>query len=298
MSCFGEVMTVIIISSSADPASTNIKNCLLENASWNEIDIFCNNPVYRNIALEDIFLVTINDSKIRHENIDKEIKNQLNIIPKQAVFISRHTSKMGKPTLTVHPIGNYSKAEFGGKQKTLVQSAPRLMTHLLQLIKKNLQTTSLNYQVCFEVTHHGPYLEIPTLFVEVGSTENEWRKKEPARIIAQSLLELLEKYRYEQDFSDDVPVLVGVGGGHYAPRFTDVVFEKNAAFGHMIPYYHIEAGNIDEDAFEKALQATPNVSGIYIHKKSLKKSQVTEYKKLFQDKGISVISSKELTSLK
>jgi len=291
-------MAVIIISSSADPASTNIKNCLLENTLWDEIDIFCNNPVYRNIALEDIFLVTINDSKIRHENIDKEIKNQLNITPKQAIFISRHRSKMAKPSLTVHPIGNYGEAQFGGKHKTLVQSAPRLMTSLLRLIKENLQVTDLNYHVCFEVTHHGPHLEIPTLFVEVGSTENEWNKKEPARIIAQSLLELLEKYRCEEDFSDDVPVLVGVGGGHYAPRFTDVIFEKNAAFGHMIPLYHIEAGTIDQEAFEKALQATPNATGIYIHKKSLKKSQVTEYKKLFQDKGISVISSKELTSLK
>ncbi|GAI85356.1 unnamed protein product, partial [marine sediment metagenome] len=224
-------MAVIIISSSTDPASTNIKNCLLENTSWEEIDLFCKNPVYINNTLEDIFLVTINDSKIQHENIDKEIKNQLGITPRQAIFISRHRSKMARPSLTVHPIGNYGDAQFGGNDKTLVKSSPRLMTHLLRLIKRNLKITTLNYQVCFEVTHHGPYLEIPTFFVEVGSTENEWNKKEPATIIAQSLLELLEKYRYEEDFPNDVPVLVGVGGGHYAPRFTDVVFEKNAAFG-------------------------------------------------------------------
>ena len=72
-------MAVIIISSSTDPASTNIKNCLLENTSWEEIALFCKNPVYINNTLEDIFLVTINDSKIQHENVDKEIKNQLAI---------------------------------------------------------------------------------------------------------------------------------------------------------------------------------------------------------------------------
>jgi len=290
-------MAVIIISSSIDPASTNIKNCLLKNTSWDEIDKFCNNSVYRNCTLEDVYLITINDSKIQHENIDKEIKNQLNITPKLAIFISRHTSKMGKPSLTVHPIGNYREAQFGGKSKTLVQSSPKMMAHLLRLIKKNLQVTTLNYQVCFEVTHHGPYLEIPTLFVEVGSTEHEWNKSEPAKIIAQSVLELLKKYRYEEDFSDDIPVLVGVGGGHYAPRFTDVVFEKNAAFGHMIPLYQLDGEHIHYEIFEKALQKTPNAKGIYIHKKSLKKSQVTEYKKLFQENGISVISSKELTDL-
>jgi len=290
-------MAVIIISSSTDPASTNIKNCLLENTSWEEIDLFYNSPVYRNNTLEDIFLVTINDSKIQHENIAKAIKNRLGIMPKQAIFISRHRSKMARPSLTVHPIGNYGDAQFGGNDKTLVKSSPRLMTHLLRLIKRNLKTTTFNYPVCFEVTHHGPYLEIPTFFVEVGSTENEWNKKEPATIIAQSLLELLEKYRYEEDFPNDVPVRVGGGGGHYAPRFTDVVFEKNAAFGHMIPKYHIDAGNIDLESFEKALKATPNVSGIYIHKKSFKKSEVTQFKEMFKNTNIPVISSKELPYL-
>ena len=290
-------MAVIIISSSTDPASTNIKKSLLENSSWDEIDTFFNRPVYKNNTLEDIYLVTINDSKIQHENIDKEIKNQLNIKPKLAIFISLHTSKTGKPSLTVHPIGNYIEAKFGGKSKTLVQSSPKMMTHLLRLIKKNLQVTTLNYQVCFEVTHHGPYLEIPTLFAEVGSTEHEWNKPEPAKIIAQSSLELLKKYRYEEDFSDDIPVLVGVGGGHYAPRFTDVVFEKNAAFGHMIPLYQLDEERINYEIFEKALQKTPNAKGIYIHKKSLKKSQVTEYKKLFEKNEIAVISSKELDDL-
>lgn len=290
-------MTVVIVSSTEDPASTNIKKNLLEQSSWNEVESFDNLPVYRHSTMKDIVIITIGDRKIRHENLDKEIDNKLGIKPKQAIFISRHRSEMGRPTLTVHPIGNYGEAQFGGKPKMLVKSAPRLMTHLLRLIKKNLQSTDLTYQVCYEVTHHGPYLETPTLFAEVGSTENEWNKKEPAKIIAQSILELLEEYHYEEDFSDDIPVLLGIGGGHYAPRFTDVAFEKKAAFGHMIPSYQIKAGNIDSEMFEKALDATPNVKAAYIHKKALKKSQVTEYRKQFQNKGIPVISSKELSAL-
>ena len=59
----------------------------------------------------------------------------------------------------------------------------------------------------------------------------------------------------------------------------------------------MDVGNITYEVFEKALQATPNATGVYIHKKAFKKSQVTEYKKLFQDKGIPVISSKELSNL-
>lgn len=290
-------MTVLIVSSTEDPASTNIKKGLLEQSSWNEIDTFYDNTVYKHSNMKDMVIITINDEMITHENLDKEIEEKLGIKPKQAIFISRHRSKTEEPTLTTHPIGNYGDAQFGGKTRTLPRSSPRLMTHLLRIMKKNAEQAKLYHKVCFEVTHHGPYLDAPVLFVEVGSTENEWKKKEPANIVAKSILELLESYRYEEDFSDDIPVLLGVGGGHYALRFTDIILEKKAAFGHMIPTYQIEAGNIDGEMFEKALRATPNVEGVYIHRKSLKKSQVTEFRKWFEDRGSPAISSKELPDL-
>jgi D-aminoacyl-tRNA deacylase len=247
--------------------------------------------------MKDIIIITINDRKIMHENLDKEVEEKLGIKPKQAFFISRHTSETGKPTLTTHPIGNYGEAQFGGKTKTLCKSSPRLMTHLLRLMKKNAKQTQLEHQICLEVTHHGPYISIPSLFIEVGSTEEEWKKQKPAEIIAKSILELLNLYHYEEDLPNDIPILIGIGGGHYAPRFTDVALEKKVAFGHMIPRYHIDAGNIDGEMFEKALQATPNVKAVYLHRKSLKKAQIREYRQWFENKGIPVISSKELLDL-
>jgi D-aminoacyl-tRNA deacylase len=288
---------VLIISSTEDPASTNIKNSLLEQTTWEEHGTFYNTPVFRHTSMNNLVIVTIPDKKIRHENIDTEIYEQLHIEPKIAIFLSRHRSKMGEPTLTVHPIGNYGDAKFGGKPKTLIPAAPRMMTHLLQLIKKNLQPTDLKYQVCYEVTHHGPFLKIPTLFVEVGSTEIQWQQKEPASIIASSLLELLAKYHYEEEYPNDIPVLLGIGGGHYAPRFTEVALAKKIAFGHMIPTYQIEGGNIDDEILEKTIKATPNIKGVYLHKKELKKSQVTQYRNWFETKGISIISSKDLPDL-
>ena len=290
-------MTVLIISSTEDPASTNIKNSLLEQTTWDEHGTFYNTPVFRHASMNNLVIVTIPDKKIRHENIDTEIYEQLHIEPKIAIFLSRHRSKMGEPTLTVHPIGNYGDAKFGGKPKTLIPAAPRMMTHLLRLIKKNLQPTDLKYQVCYEVTHHGPFLKIPTLFVEVGSTEIQWQQKEPASIIASSLLELLAKYHYEEEYPNDIPVLLGIGGGHYAPRFTEVALAKKIAFGHMIPTYQIDGGNIDDEILEKTIQATPNINGVYLHKKELKKSQVTHYRNWFETKGISIISSKNLPDL-
>jgi D-aminoacyl-tRNA deacylase len=290
-------MTVLIISSSEDPASTNIKNSLLEQSAWKEFSTFFQAPVYQHLSMNDVYIVTIPDRKIRHENIQTEVQQQLNLTPTLAIFLSRHRSKMEKPTLTVHPIGNYGDAEFGGRPHTLVPTAPKMMTHLLRLMNKNLRATTLDYQVCYEVTHHGPYLTIPTFFTEVGSTEVQWQQRQPAQIIATSLLEVLTTYQKEEDYPKDIPVLLGIGGGHYAPRFTDVVFQKNAAFGHMIPSYHIDTGAITWEMISQALQMTPNVSGVYLHKKALKKSQVTDYKHLFKDHSIRVISSDELPAL-
>jgi len=290
-------MTVLLVSSSEDPASTNMKNSLLEQTTWEEQGTFCNAPVYHHTSLNNLILVTIPDKKIRHENIDVEVHDQLNIDPKLAIFLSRHRSKMGDPTLTVHPIGNYGDAEFGGRPKTLIPAAPRMMMHLLRLIKKNLESTTLAFKVCYEVTHHGPFLRIPTLFAEVGSTETQWQQQEPASVIAQSLLELLTEHSYENEYSSDIPVLLGIGGGHYAPRFTEIVFQKKAAFGHMIPSYQIDAGTIDWEMIEHALATTPNVSGVYLHKKALKKSQVSLFKKWFEEKTIPVVSSKELEDI-
>ena len=290
-------MTVLIVSSTEDPASENIKKGLLNQSSWEEVDSFYKNTVYRHCKMKDVVIVTINDRTTRHEMLDKEVEEKLGIRPKQAIYITRHLSKTGEPTLTTHPIGNYGEAQFGGKTRTLSKSSPRLMTQLLRIIKKNTEQTKLSYQVCFEVTHHGPYMNIPTLFAEVGSTEKEWEKQDPANVISKSVLELLDSYHYEEDLPSDIPVLIGVGGGHYAPRFTDIVFEKKVAFGHMIPTYQIKTGNIDDDMFEKTLNETPNVEAVYIHRKSLKKSQVSEYKKLFQNRGIPAISSKEFIDL-
>ena len=216
----------MIVASSIDTASNNIKKSLVEQSDWDESGIFFDNSVYQHTKMKDVVIVTINDRKITHENLDKKIQEKLEIKPKQIIYISRHRSKTGEPTLTTHPIGNYGPAQFGGMSKTLINSSPRLMTELLRVLKKNAENAKTYHKICFEVTHHGPYLEVPTFFVEVGSTKEEWIKKEPANIVAKSVLDLLSKYHYEEDIINNIPVLIGIGGGHYAPRFTDVALEK------------------------------------------------------------------------
>jgi D-aminoacyl-tRNA deacylase len=290
-------MTVVIISSTEDPASTHIKHGLLHQTIWEKQETRNNTEIYRHAVMKDVILFTISQRMIFQENLDRDIEQQLGQTVDQLIFISRHRSETGLPTLTTHPIGNYGEAEFGGTSFKLPLSSPRLMTLLLRQVKTNAAHANLYHKVSFEVTHHGPYLTTPSLFVEVGSNEEEWKKQQPADVIAQSLIELLQQYHTEKDCPKDIPILIGIGGGHYAPRFTDIIFERNAAFGHMIPTYQIKAGNLNEDMFRKALHATPGVTAVYMHKKFLKKSQVTQYKKWCQNQGISAVSSKDLPPL-
>ena len=294
---FGEKITLLVIGSNKDLASENIKHKLLNLSEWNEIDLLYENPVYQNKSINNIIMINLNDRKIFHENIEKEVKNKLGIIPDQVIFISKHNSKTGNPTLTVHPIGNYGKAEFGGKSYTLCNSSPRLMTYLLRLIKNKATKEKLYHEVCFEVTHHGPFMKTPSLFIEVGSNSDEWKKEKPAKVIAECLMNTFKDYLHEKDMPNDIPVLLGIGGGHYAPRFTDVVLKKKVAFGHMLPKYHINAGNISPEIIKKALDTTPNVQGVYFHRKSLKKSQITEFKSWLKEFDIPSFSSKEFENL-
>jgi len=290
-------MAVILLSATTDPASQNLKQTLLKKAEWTPWSTFSSHPVYRHQDFSDVYLLTITDNKIFHEHIDVEIVDALDIQPELFIFLSRHRSKTGLRSLTVHPIGNYREAKFGGRNNTLVPCAPQVMTQLLRLLWHHHESSSLNWQVCFEVTHHGPFLETPTVFIEIGSTKQQWGLTKPAAVIVTTLLELFQSKYHEDDFIHGHPIVIGIGGGHYAPRFTDVALHKQVAFGHMIPTYQVDPDCFDLSVIQQAMKATPGCTGVYIHKKSFKKSQVTTLKHLLQDADISIFSSKDLLPL-
>ena len=52
-------------------------------------------------------------------------------------------------------------------------------------LKKKLK---LDYEVSYEVTHHGPSLDVPAMFVELGSSENQWSDSKAAEAVAHSAM--------------------------------------------------------------------------------------------------------------
>ncbi|MFO7791963.1 MAG: D-aminoacyl-tRNA deacylase [Candidatus Saliniplasma sp.] len=217
----------LIVSSNEDTASMNILNNLLKYG-WDELGEYEGNPVYEK---DDLVSVTTNGHHIYENFLDKKVSKKFNMEFELVIVISKHASEAGINSLTVHPIGNLGEAKFGGKDGEVVPVSPHIMTNALRWLKKNYSENQKisDYQVSFEATHHGPYLETPTFYIEIGSDKERWKDKEAGSVIAKTVLDI------EDPSYENFPVTICIGGGHYAPRFTDLALEKKVAIGHMVP---------------------------------------------------------------
>ena len=169
----------------------------------------------------------------------------------------------------------------------LVRAAPHLMTSLLRGLKAN--AAELPFQVSFETTHHGPYLKKPTLFIEIGSDKNNWENQRAAQVIAKTLWNVdVQEY----------PVAIGIGGGHYAPRFTEVALTKKISFGHLFPNYAMEGMTADKFS-ETVVNAAKASSATlaYIHKKSMPKAKANHIKEIAESCGLKVVESDDLEAI-
>lgn len=273
---------ILIVTSNEDEASVNIREQLLAMADWEEHGEFEGNPVY---LLNDDLMVSINRLHLWHDNIDKEIESLTGKTIESVIYASRHRSESQRRTLTLHPIGNFSKAEFGGRDKTLVNSSPHLMCTALRVLSN--EARNLDYTVSLEVTHHGPYLEKPTFFIEIGSTEKEWNDEKAGKVIARTILKSIDQC---QRF----PTAIGVGGGHYAPRFTEVVLSSEISIGHMISNYALDV--IDRFLLEEAVKKS-GAEYVYFHRKAIKKSKYNELKEFFEELGIKPVRTRDLKAI-
>ena len=271
---------MLIVISKNDSASLNISEQLHAKAEWKDEGEFLGNPFY---SREDFMMCTIDDEHLLHDNLDREFTESVGAKPEIVIYASRHSSESGLRSLTVHTPGNFSEARLGGVSEELVPSCPLHKTSALRNLYKLAK--DLDYKVSYEATHHGPYLETPAFYIEIGSDEKCWVEKPPAKAIAQALLDMKPQKE---------PVAVGVGGGHYAPRITDVALQSKLSFGHIIPTYALES--IKERTLRKAIDLTPDAEFVYFHKKAMKKSQYRELADWFEDQGLKPVSQKDLES--
>ena len=258
----------ILVVSRSDSASLNIRDRLLESGDWVDTgSTFRGHPMHQRGY--DV-MVEVDGPTIHDEDLSGDLERFG--WPVAAVwFLSRHRAASGQPSLTVHPIGNHGDAEAGGRPRTLSPAAARDMGALLRRLRVHRDARGLPHSVTFEATHHGPLMALPSLFVEIGSDDDWYGDVASGEVLAAAVTDVLDGEGFLS-----VPVRVGVGGGHYVPRMTDLALAGEADFGHLVPAYAVDADEEDPGVLRRALEATPGRdpdAPVYVHKKGLKGPQ-------------------------
>jgi D-aminoacyl-tRNA deacylase len=202
-----------IVVSRADEASEHVGDHLLELGDFERVEA----AAYRADGFE---LREIEDLHI-HAGDAAAV---FDAAPDLVVFVSRHSGETG-PLLSAHYTGNFGAAEFGGADRSLAPACPNAHHAVMAGLREYAPE---RYEVAMECTHHGPTsVGAPSMFVELGSDEPEWRDPEGARAVARAVL----------DLGDTDPradrALVAFGGGHYAPRATRILAETDWPVGHV-----------------------------------------------------------------
>ncbi len=173
------------------------------------------------------------------------------------LVLSSHKSKKGDKMLTAHFPGNWGEAIFGGEPRTLNTAYGSRIKILIQELSKANRT---GWPVYMEADHHGPTCALPILFVEIGSTENEWKDENAAKTVAEAVdKSLVRNEKYESSLC--------IGGGHYAGEFTRMLIETDYAVGHIAPKYVLD--NLDLDVFNQAVEKNiEKISKVFLLKES------------------------------
>ncbi|MDR2719755.1 MAG: D-aminoacyl-tRNA deacylase, partial [Nitrososphaerota archaeon] len=136
--------------------------------------------------------------------------------------------------------GNFADADFGGLPKTVSIAPATVMSNTLKMLLFYQQKLRLlNYEVSFEVTHHGPSLNVPTMFVELGSSITQWADSNAAYAVACATIFAIETF----ESKPTQKAVIGVGGTHYNKKFTQMALNGEVVFSHMIPKYAV--ANVD-----------------------------------------------------
>ena len=237
---------ILLVASSKDIASLNIKKQVLDHYQFERTtESFQENAVLEaHINQEKVRFVTLNQESVYAQNLTESF-----IEVELVVFISRHSSESGTPTLSVHTPGNLSGVGLGGIPRKVSFSPANAMRDALKAMMRLKEEMKLDYAVSYEGTHHGPSLDTPTMFAELGSSPKQWNDLEAAEVVAHAAIEAIYKFS-----NPSAKAVLGIGGTHYNARFTRMALENNIAFGHMIPKYAIPT--IDAGILRQCVERT------------------------------------------
>ncbi|MBI1970132.1 D-aminoacyl-tRNA deacylase [Candidatus Woesearchaeota archaeon] len=239
-------MNLILVISTQDFAGLTIKQNLLQSYAWKKTAVlFEKEPV---LLLETpspyhVQMITTSKRSILCEHIDDEIK-QKGILCDAIIFPTTHRSQEGVPALTAHSVGNWGEAPLGGIPRQLSVPLPRIMRCAFEQLQKQVRGST--YQAALECTHHGPDLDAPCMFIELGSSEEQWKDIDGGKRVANALMAALASPIPEYE------IAFGIGGPHYCPNFVKVMERSNYCFGHICPKWGLP--DLNKEMIQQAMK--------------------------------------------
>ena len=216
----------LVVASKLDKAGINIIT---------QLNQFCHYKLYLR-----------NEEIISDENLDLERINKFDFI----IFASKHQSAKKEKSICVHAPGNWRIAEFGGENRKVCKTSALFSKKIFEKLNENAKKYRLrDYNITLEATHHGPLINKPCIFVEIGSTETEWNDKIAGFVVAKTISEMMINFKPNPYHE----IAVGIGGPHYCPNFNKIQLSSNIAVSHVIPQYSLPA---TEEMIKEAIQKT------------------------------------------
>ncbi len=225
------MMDFCIVVSEKDPAGMNIMSCLIHRHGFTmQGDIYQHNGIK---------LAKIEEDTLYSDNIDKRIDADL------FIFATKHSSASGVNSLSVHVPGNWGRAEHGGKESTLCIAPGSYIKEGLKALNEIAGRNK--FEITVEQTHHGPYLEKPCIFIEIGSNMEQWQDSEAGIIIADAIMKIISA-------EPTYPAALMLGGGHYNIWANRILLETEYAIGHICSRHSLE--DLDMEMLMQALDKT------------------------------------------
>lgn len=248
----------LIITSTEDKASMNIREHLLKSTrfkfsktplKWHENYLYQLESLEETktsklyLGLTDARLIFLDDLKLNNFDIDL------------IIFASRHVSKTSRPSLLIHTTGNWNDdANFGGSPNDLSKTSALLLKAGYESLLENTKSARLSdFLIDIEVTHHGPtILDKPLIFMELGSSIQEWNNMAAAKVVSESIVDTVINYEIMSHQKNRIGL--GFGGTHYAPNFSRILLNNDIALSFICPKYFIK--DLDKSKINLMLKNT------------------------------------------
>ncbi|MCK5043706.1 hypothetical protein KAR52_01755 [Candidatus Pacearchaeota archaeon] len=228
----------LVIASKLDDAGINITTQLSQ---------FRKNPLLSSMQEKTNFDFYLCEKEIIYtENLDIEKINKYDFI----IFASKHKSEKKEKTLSVHAPGNWRQNELGGEVGKISKTSALFQKQIFERLVYNAEKYHLkDYKVTLECTHHGPLINKPCIFIEIGATETEWKDRKSGFVVAKTISEMIQEFK-ENKYNE---IAIGIGGPHYCPNFNKIQLKSNVAVSHVIPQYVLP---LTEEMVKQALEKT------------------------------------------